>query len=64
MISKWMVNNDNFGKNILQSIYFPKNVVIDKPGIIINLLSKKYGSKTSKKMTVYYHNYINVYILL
>jgi hypothetical protein len=54
MISKWMVNNDNFGKNILQSIYFPKNVVIDKPGIIINLLSKKYGSKTSKKRTVYY----------
>ena len=43
----------NIKQFILRKLFFPKVAVIDQPGIIYNLLSRKYGGKKSRKRIVF-----------
>lgn len=48
----------DIGKKIISytmnKLFFPKKIVIDKPGIIINELSRRYGGVKSRRRTVFF----------
>ena len=43
----------NIKQFILRKLFFPKVAVIDQPGIIYNVLSRKYGGKKSRKRIIF-----------
>ena len=49
-----MEKRGDYSREIITKVYFPRNVIIDRPGIIINKLSQKYSPEAPRKRIAYY----------
>jgi DNA topoisomerase IB len=55
---------ENIKSYILNKLFFPKVVVIDKPGMFYSETSKKYGKSTSRKRQIWHFEDISVNLYL
>lgn len=46
----------------LSRIITPRLMVVDRPGVVYNVLGRKYGSKTSKKRTVFHFEDVHAHL--